>query len=283
MKTKRGAPPGVPAVVMGVCALVASGLAGCAGSGSTTPDPLLPDQRVAAMGRKSARLVRFTGGLQLVWPGGNGAGAPEAPGRVAEADLTAFPGVPEGDPGPGSFTYRVVNADGTIHREILVRLIWVGLEDQQVTPGAIRFVGVATSDTKPCGIQQGGGGCAGEEGGCTNDGSGCTGEEGGCTHDDGRGCSGTVGTGGGEPGGMGGSGGRVTGADCRVGQIVVGWALDGGTPAVNGDRISWKWFAPDAPKVDQIFSALDAGQPVPWPCSLCEKVILGGNLTMYLN
>lgn len=293
MKTKTAAGTGVSATALGFCILIASGLGGCADKGSTATGPAMRDLSRVAAGRDVARVVRFTGSIEMVWPGGQGPGAPEAPGRIAEAYLAAFPGVEAGNPGPGDFTYRVVDADGTLHREIQVKLIWAGLEDQEVYPGEIRFVGVVTADTKPCGAQHDGGGCSDEEEGCTHDDSGGSpGEEGGCAHDDGGGCSGEEGgcshdDGGGSSDaggpGMGGPGGKVTGADCRVGQIVVGWALDGGTPAVRGDRISWKWFAPDAPKVTQILAALDAGGTVPWPCSLCEKEILGGNLRLYVD
>jgi hypothetical protein len=48
-------------------------------------------------------------------------------------------------------------------------------------------------------------------------------------------------------------------------------------PAGN-DRISWKWFAPDAQKVLDIEAAIAAGDEVTWPCKLCEKEIIGGNL-----
>jgi hypothetical protein len=210
---------------------------------------------------------------------------------MAHAAVAAFPDVAAGSPGPGNFTYRVMNVDGTVHREIGVTLTWVGLEDQDTNPGEIRFLGVVTSDTKPCGGSGHGsegcdsdeGGCSGDDGGCSHDDGGDTHDDGGCTHDDGStthddggGCSG----GGGEPGGQ---SGLVNGSDCRIGQIVVGWAKDGGTPALSGDRVSWKWFAPDAPKVQAIQTALDMGQPVPWPCKLCEKEILGGNLTLILG
>jgi len=75
----------------------------------------------------------------------------------------------------------------------------------------------------------------------------------------------------------------VTGQDCRIGQVVIGWMLDGGTPALRGDRVSWKWMAPDAPKVLAIQQAIADETPIPWPCKLCEKEILGGNLKLRVN
>jgi len=59
--------------------------------------------------------------------------------------------------------------------------------------------------------------------------------------------------------------------------------MDGGTPAVDNDRVSWKWLAPDAPKVLAIQAAIEAGTEIPWPCKLCEKEILGGNLRLFLR
>ena len=82
--------------------------------------------------------------------------------------------------------------------------------------------------------------------------------------------------------GPGGPGDKVTGSDCRIGQIVIGWIKDGGRPGSEGDRISWKWMAPDAPKVLQIQQAIALGQEILWPCKLCEKEVLGGDLKLHL-
>lgn len=259
--------------------LVACGDAPLVAPETESEEPLVT--HAFATSRRSA--TRFAGDVTVVWPGGKGSGAPDGADRVAQGVLAAFVGVPAGSPGPGNFTYRVVNVDGTVHREIGVTLFWVGLEDQVTNPGEVRFLGVVTSDTKPCGGSgHGEEGCGDDEGGCSHDDEGgCTDEEGGCSHDD----EGTThDDGGGCPGGgdheSGGQGNPVNGSDCRIGQVVVGWALDGGTPALAGDRISWKWMAPDAPKVLAIQAAIDAGQPIPWPCKLCEKEILGGNLRL---
>lgn len=308
--------------------LMASLLA-CDGSGVMEP-PVTESYAVVDGGRSGAELV-FTGLVDLVWPGGKGAGAPDDD-RIAQAEIAAFLGVQEGAPGPGNFTYRVISADGLVlHREIGVELIWAGLEDQAVLldgqevqlEGDIRFIGVVVSDTKPCGGSGhgSGGGCGDEGGGCSHDDGGCSDDEGGCSHDDGTthddggcsddgtthddggcshddgsthdegGCGGSGGEGGhGEPGGSGGSEGHLSGNDCRIDQIVIGWMLDGGTPAVRGDRVSWKWMAPGAQKVLDIQAAIadiesgtDPDAIIPWPCKLCEKEILGGNLSLRLK
>ncbi len=269
------------------------GLGACADSTLVEPE-LAPDLAKLDGGRSMAT-ARMTGTVDLVWPGGRGAGAPDDD-RTAQAEIVAFAGVPAGDPGPGMFTYRVLAADGTLHREIEVQLTWVGEENQQTNPGEIRFVGVVLSDTKPCGgsgshgggHDDGGthddGGCSHDDtgdthddGGCSHDDTGDTHDDGGCSHDDTGDTHDDGGSGGhSEPGGSGGGG--VNGSDCRIGQIVIGWMMDGGTPAINGDRVSWKWMAPDAPKVAAIQAAIDAGTEIPWPCHLCEKVITGGNI-----
>jgi hypothetical protein len=269
----------------------------CDEPGVTEP-PVGESYAVVDGGRGGAGLA-FTGIVDLVWPGGKGAGAPDDD-RIAQAEIAAFLGVPEGTPGPGNFTYRVVSADGLIlHREIGVRLTWAGLEDQPVLVDGveiqfeddIRFIGVVVSDTKPCGGSGhgSGGGCGEEGGGCSHDDGGCSGDDGGCSHDDGTthdggSCGGSGGTGGHEE--PGGSGGHLSGNDCRIGQYVIGWMLDGGTPARNGDRVSWKWMAWDAPKLAAIQGAIAdieagvEGVVIPWPCKLCEKEILGGNLAL---
>ena len=270
---------------MGVALAMATGAC-------TSPPPLGPDgDDLAARGRSGqADEIRFTGTVDLVWPGGKGMNAPDED-RIAQAEIAAFHEAPVGQPGPGNFAYRVLAADGSLHREIGVKLNWVHID---VDADTVRFLGEVISDTKPCGGSgHGEGGGDHEEGGCSHDDG--SGEEGGCSHDDGDdshdggGCSHDDGSDGGgddhgEPGGPGGpGGGHVTGADCRIGQVVIGWAQDGGTPAVGNDRISWKWFAPDAPKVLDIQAAIAAGDEVTWPCKLCEKEIIGGNLKAHGN
>ena len=267
-------------------------------SSCTNPAPFGPDgDELAARGSAGqADEIRFSGTVDLVWPGGKGMNAPDDD-RTAQASIAAFHGVEAGDPGPGNFTYRVLAADGSLHREIGVKLTYVHID---VDADTVRFLGEVISDTKPCGGPghgDDGSGCShddGDDGGCSHDDGDDSHDDGGCSHDDGDdshddgGCShdddGSDGGGDdhGEPGGPGGpGGGHVTGADCRIGQVVIGWAHDGGAKAILGDRISWKWFAPDAPKVLDIEDAITAGDEVVWPCKLCEKEIIGGNLKVH--
>ncbi|HSG09244.1 MAG TPA: hypothetical protein VLA36_12865 [Longimicrobiales bacterium] len=259
------------------CVALAAALAACSDGLPTEPDFTPGEQWTLAGARSRAGSTHFIGSVDVVWNGGQGSGPTAGADRTARGSMAVFPDDPTRRGGPGNFTFQVVEADGTVHREIGVELTWAGLEDQSLYPGEIRWVGVVVSDTKACGGSQHGGG--GDEGGCGDDEGGCSHDDGG-THDEG-GCSGGGGeTGGHEPGG--GSGG-VSGQDCRIGQVVIGWALDGATPAVKGDRVSWKWFAPDAPKVLQIQQAIASGGEIPWPCKLCEKEILGGNLVLHLK
>ena len=135
------------------------------------------------------------------------------------------------------------------------------------------------------------GGCSGSDhtdGGCTDtdhtDG-GCSNPDhtdtehtdGGCTdtdHTDG-GCSGSDHTGGSSgdhgSGGDSGMGNPLKGKNCRVGQIIAVKCHDGGTPAINGDGITWKWFSAEGSFVPSIFNTSD------WP-HLCKKTILEGNI-----
>ena len=129
------------------------------------------------------------------------------------------------------------------------------------------------------------GGCSGEDTGTDDSSShdeGCThddtGGDDGTTHDDG-GCSGED-TGVDHEGGMGGApggddkGNPMSGKNCRIGQIIALKVHDGGTPGVNGDGITWKWFSPEGlfvPTIENI--AL-------WP-HLCKKEIIGGNIVVH--
>jgi hypothetical protein len=267
---------------VGAAALVLVTAVAC--TDSTPLDP--GTDWLAARGRSGqADEIRFIGALDLMWPGGKGMNAPDDD-RYAQASLAAFPGVEPGSPGSGNFAYRVIAQDGTLHREIGVRLFYVNVDTEADT---VRFLGEVVSDTKPCGGSgHGSGGCSGDEGGCSDDDGACshddgtTHDDGGCSHDDGGdthdggACSGDHG----EPGGPGGSGSHPNGSDCRIGQVVIGWAFDSGRRGVDGDRISWKWFYPDAPKVIQIRTAIDAQDEIIWPCNLCEKEITGGNMRL---
>jgi hypothetical protein len=271
---------------LGSAALVAA-LAACGGPAPTEPTA----DATSARGRAGQPdEIRFAGTVDLIWPGGKGMNAPDDD-RYAQASLVAFHAVEAGTPGPGNFAYRVIAQDGSLHREIEVQITWAHVDADADT---VRFLGEVISDTKPCGgSAHGGGGCSHDDGhddgGCSHDDGhddgGCSHDDGhddgGCSHDDGHDDGGCSGGDHGEPGGPGGSGGHVNGSDCRIGQVVIGWALDGGTPAIAGDRISWKWFAPDAPKVLQIEAAIAGDTEIPWPCKLCEKEITGGNLKLH--
>ena len=116
------------------------------------------------------------------------------------------------------------------------------------------------------------GGCSGSDGTTHTDG-GCSGSDGG-THDDG-GCAG---------GGSGGSGGHVSGSGSRVGQFLAIKMHDVDTPAVDGDGITWKWFAAGtAPQILDVAGVYPDGyaDEYKWP-HLCKKTILGGNLMIHL-
>jgi len=124
------------------------------------------------------------------------------------------------------------------------------------------------------------------DGGCTDtdhtDG-GCTDTDhtdGGCTdtdHTDG-GCSGSDHTGGSPgdhgSGGDSGMGNALKGKNCRIGQIIAVKGHDGGTPGVNGDGITWKWFSAEGSFVPGVSNINN------WP-HLCKKTILEGNLKIH--
>jgi hypothetical protein len=252
-----------------------------------------------------------TGSVEIVWPGGKGKEIAPGEEKLAFAEFEAFPAT-DRKPARGTFVYRVLNADGTPHREITASV--TGAFVDSVTAKAW-FVGLVESDVKLC--SGGGGSCDGHDGGTHDDGS-CSHDDGGCTHDDGTtddgggcshddgttddggGCSHDDGTthdgggcegGNGEPGG--GGHGSVPGKDPRVGQIVVVKVHDVATPGADGDGITWKWFAPESwewfEDVEQQRPALgplagpeaDKAGPTEWP-HLCKKTIIGGNLIVHL-
>ena len=277
-----------------VSALLLAAAAACSDSPVTAPTGAQVDG-LAARGGPGADLVRFTGTADLVWIGGQGAGAPTDGERTAQATLAAFPGTEPGSPGPGRFAFRVRNAlDGTVHREIGATLIYAHIEESE---SRVWYMGLVDSDTRVCSDSPGGGGddgagCSHDDGGCshddgtTHDDGGCSGDD-GTTHDDGS-CAGDGTDHGGEPGG---SGSPVSGKSCRIGQYVIGMAYDGGTPATNGDAIAWKWFAADAHKVVQLLPEIEAAVVAneavtyaavrdDWPPHLCWKEVLGGNLQL---
>jgi len=187
-------------------------------------------------------------------------------------------------PAKGIFLFKVLNGKNELHRQITINVSDVKIDE---TIKKAWFKGIVVDDTKGCSGNGSGsheGGCSGDDGdhddGCTghdtgHDG-GCSGED-GTSHDDG-GCSGEDGTShddGGCSGSGGNGGGKVSGKNCRVGQILVVKVHDVSTPGKNGDGITWKWFDPEDPKVEN----LDINNVENWP-HLCKKTILGGNLVV---
>jgi len=287
-----------PGILLGAALLLVAGMTAC-----SNPNPLDPEvDALTARGRPGqANEMRFTGTIDMVWPGGKGMNAPDDD-RFSQASLAAFPDVEPERPGSGNFAYRVISssppedcgschedppaavdqhpyvAEGMLHREIGVQIYYVDIHDEDAE---VRFLGRVVSDTKACGgTGQGGGGCShDDDGGCSHD-DGTDHDDGGCSHDDGS-------TGGnGEPGGSGGSGSHPNGSDCRIGQVVLGWAQDVGKSKTETDRISWKWFYPNAPKVQQVNAKISSTGHVDeefWPCKLCEKEIIGGNLKLHVK
>ena len=212
---------------------------------------------------------KATGTVQIEWPGGKGRVVPPGEEKLAFAEFEAFPATAK-KPARGSFTYRVLNADFTPHREI-VAIVTEAVVD--VDQSKAWFIGQVVSDTRICS----GGGCDGHDDGTHDDGGCSDGTHDDGTHDDG-GCSdGTHDDGTHDDGGCSGGGGDTThggagisGKDPRVGQIVVVKVHDLGTPATNGDGIGWKWLAPG--------TLVDLGVE---PKCMCKKEIVGGNLVVH--
>jgi hypothetical protein len=250
---------------------------------------------------------KATGEVEIVWPGGKGRMPQPGEDKLAFAVFEAFPANVSQPLPRGEFSYLVMNPDMTPHRQIVAQLIQVTI-DPAISKAY--FVGMVVSDVKSCG---GGGsthdsgcdgGCSGGEdeghdggcsgggmegggsqdtGGCSDSGDtstepGCTGSEGssdlagavseGSTHEEG--CAG-----GGSP--M--PGGSVSGRGSRVGQVIVIKVHDGGTPAINGDGITWKWFAPPTTPAElEAWVNRDLVNNCP---HLCKKTIIGGNLIVH--
>lgn len=232
-----------------------------------------------AVGRGFA--PRATGTVEIVWPGGLHRDVPVGEEKLAFAEFDAFPATSRKS-AHGSFTYRVLNADYSPHREIVATVLGAVVDRER---SKAWFVAQVVSDTRICSGGHDDGGCSGghddggthDDGGCsdghddgTHDDGGCSGgHDDGGTHDDG-GCSGNSGGDHGD-GGQSSLGGRgLPGKDPRVGQIVVVKVHDLGTPGTNGDGIAWKWFAPD--------TEVDLGVE---PRCMCKKEIIGGNLVVH--
>lgn len=249
----------------------------------------------AADGKTVARgLGQVTGTVEIEWRGKGGPQLGEGETRYAFASFAAFPnGAPNGP--RGEFVYSVLNPDLTLHRAIVVELFEVVTDP---TIGRAWMAGIVVDDIKTCSGEGDGGsgtgghddscddgcsdtthddGCggsdiggmpAGDSGGTTPDG-GCGDSEDGTTHDDG--CA---------AGGSDAGGGKVSGKNSRVGQMLLAKVKDFGTPGWTVDHITWKWFsAPTteeelAVTLDQFFN----DRP---DLKLCKKTILSGNLVVH--
>lgn len=227
---------------------------------------------------------KATGTVEVMRANNNGNGNQND--KIMIADFNALEEY-NGNPAHGNFLFSVLNAaDSSLHRLITIDIDWVYVEE---STNKAWFKGVVVNDTKGCA----GNGSGGHDGGC-EDGGGCSGDENGdhtegCTgHDSGHdsGCSGDDGDtheggceGGGGQGGHGGNGGGgANGKNCRVGQILAIKIHDVGTPGVNGDGITWKWFDPDDERVaNQNLENIGVSN---WP-HLCKKTILAGNLVVH--
>ncbi len=314
----------------------------------------LPGIALAVSDNAVTNVPKITGSVEIVWKGGNGAGAPDVENR-AFAEFEGFE-MPAGMAPRGSFhflVYRVTPEGLMLHREIeaaatgvvidpVNHKAWMTAEVIADTkqcmsgggcdghdggdggmggPGGCTDCGGDTGHDGGCsgsddGTHDGGceggsggmggmeggsggmeGGTGGTEGGCSGSG-GTTDTDGGCAGDDTShdgGCGGSDGTSGGcsgddtshdggcAGGGSGGSGGHVSGSGSRVGQFLAIKMHDGDTPAVDGDGITWKWFAAGAaPQILDIAGVYPDGyaDEYKWP-HLCKKTILGGNLMIH--
>lgn len=229
----------------------------------------------------------------------------------------------------GEFSFLVVSGEDllVVHRQVTAEVLVARVDPVHRTAQCVGLV-VYDSKSSIHGGGPGGGGADGghEDGGCsgggeTTEGGGCTdgtyeggcgggaggtelemaesGHDGGCgggcsgseeSHEDG--CNGGGVTSGGSGSGNGPCGGimaRASGNSSRVGQLVFAEVTDLGTPAMEGDKISWRWFIAkdrdDDGQVDEIELALLADAVMKgncWP-HLCAKTILGGNLVVHPN
>ncbi len=284
------------AIACATCLAALTLVAGCVtDEGIGLADPSLGLRLAAGGGPR----LNATGSVEIVWKGGRGHGVEPGMEKLAFAELAAFP-ARRGRPAHGEFYYRVLNPDGTLHREIFATVTDVFIDAEN---NKAKFLGEVVDDMKVCAGsgEEGGCGCDGgsddahdggcsdgaHDGGCSGGGDtgGCSdgGDSGGCSGGgDTGGCSGGGSNGGGghdgacSGGGSGGSGGGQPGRLSRVGQIVAVKLHDGGTPGVNGDGIHWKWFDPNSAALPDM-SDLESQK---WRC-LCKKTIVEGNLVVH--
>jgi len=214
---------GIASSMAGAAALGALLLAGGCAVDQPAGVTGTPGIQFAASANAVTDVPKITGSVEIVWKGGNGAGAPDVENR-AFAEFEGFE-MPAGMAPRGSFffrVYRVVSPDSlALHREIEAAATGVVIDP--VSRKAYMTAQVI-ADTKQC---MSGGGCDGDDGGMggpggCNDCGGDTGHDGGCsgsdgeTHDDGGCAGGSGGMGGmegGMEGGMGGTEGGCGGSD----------------------------------------------------------------------
>lgn len=226
--------------------------------------------------------AKATGTVEVMRMANKGNGNPND--KIMRADFTAHE-EHNGQDDHGTFIFSVLKTDSTVHRTVTIDLDWVYVDENT---SKAWFKGIVISDTKGCTGTGSGGhdeGCEGS--GCSGDingdhTEGCTGHDSGhdsgCSGDDGEthdeGCEGSGGQGG--QGGNGGGG--ANGKSCRLGQVLVVKVHDVGTPGINGDGITWKWFDPlDERVVDNKLESIPVDS---WP-HLCKKTILEGNLVVH--
>jgi len=273
---------------------------------------------LVSLASSPATAPKATGTVEIVWPGGRGRVVPPGEEKLAFAEFNAFPPTTIGL-ARGTFTYRVLNADSTPHREIVATVTDAVVD---VAQHKAWFTGMVISDVKICGggSCDGDDGCSHDDGGCGDDGNhddgGCSDDgshdDGGCsdgTHDDG-GCSddGSHDDGGCSGSGSGGSGGSDGG--CSDGSHDDGGCGDDGSHddggcsggGSDGHGGSGGVSGKD-PRVDQVVlvKVHDVGIPgtngdgITWkwfasgtqldlleePRHLCKKDIIGGNLVVH--
>ena len=215
--------------------------------------------------------------------GGGGNAAQAGDEKLAFADITWFDAYKKHGE-RGRFRYLVVNADGSLHREIVAEVDPDDADTGVVIDGATaRFVGVVTYDSKTsAGGHDEGGGASGGETGCddTTGEAGCSGgaeggTAGGGSHDEEEGgCSG-----GHEDEGSGGPK-HPPGSASREGQMVAVEVVDNATPGRKGDEVTWSWFANPYDPADPYLPPPSIGDLASWP-ELCNKPVLGGNLVVH--
>lgn len=228
------------------------------------------------MNKSNAINLQATGGVEIVWTAkGNN------PFSLQKALFEFNANAPFKDkPAKGEVALTIIDSLQNIHREIHAEVF-----DCYVDPLQSKawFVAVVVSDSKECSTDpEGNHGEPGEgeevehDGGCSHDDT--LEEGGGCGEDDsstehGDGCSDLGEEHDGSEGGMG-PGNALSGKNCRIGQLIAIKVHDNGTPGINGDGLTWKWFSSDG----QFASGV--GNTEEWP-HLCKKTIVGGNIVVH--